>query len=135
MVGKNNKEIVSVKIEVEFETKDNVRRLFGDVDNEHSIQLCDGDADLKLLSAGNNLSFDGGVTAELLLSFSVGVASGIVGNLIFTLLCDRVKKLTLNGRRTRITEESITQAIETVKNLVLLSEEKDCNHENSNERK
>ena len=56
----------------------------------------------------------GGATASLLLSFSVGVASGVIGNVIYAALCKGIKKLELNGRRTRITEEGITQVIETI---------------------
>lgn len=117
----NNKEIVFIKIEAELDTFEQIDKMFGSVDAGNSIQLCDGEVELKLLETDNVLSFDGGLTAELLLSFSVGVASGVVGNLIFKLLCDNVKKLTLNGRRTRIKEESITQVIETTKTTVLIS--------------
>lgn len=119
MVGKNNKELVFVKIEMELETLEDIKSLFGSIDGECSIQFCDGDAELKLLTAGNALSFDGGLTAEILLSFSIGVASGVVGNFIFASLCNGVKKLTLNNRRTRITEETITQVIETTKVTVV----------------
>lgn len=117
----NSKEIVSIRIEAELDTLEQIEKIFGSVDTDNSIKLCDGEVELKLLEAGNVLSFNGGLTAELLLSFSVGVASGVVGNLIFKLLCDHVKKLSLNGRRTRITEETITQVIETTKTTVLIS--------------
>ena len=113
MVGKNNAGVISVKIEIELETLDNIKKLFGTIDNGCTIQIYDGEAEL--LSAGNSLSFDGGLTAEILLSFSIGVASGVVGNFIFAALCKGAKKLTLNNRRTRITEETITQVIETTK--------------------
>ncbi len=119
MVGKNNTEIVSVKIEMELETLENIENLFGSVENGGSIQLCSGEAKLELITAGKSLSFDGGLTAEILLSFSVGVASGVVGNFIYASLCNGVKKLTLNNRRTRITEETITQVIETTKVTVI----------------
>lgn len=119
MVGKNNEELVSVKIEIELETLDNIKKLFGTIDNGCIIQIYDGEAELKLLTAGNSLSFDGGLTAEILLSFSIGVASGVVGNFIFAALCKGAKKLTLNNRRTRITEETITQVIETTKVTVV----------------
>ncbi len=119
MVGKNNKELVSVKIEMELEALDNINSLFGNIDYGCTIQVCDGEAELKLLKAGDVLSFDGGFTADILLSFSVGVASGVVGNFIFSTLCRGVKKLTLNNRRTRITEETITKVIETTKVTVV----------------
>lgn len=119
MVEKNNTEIVSVKIEMELETLENIEKLFGNIENGCSIQLYGGEAELILVTAGNSLSFDGGLTAEILLSFSVGVASGVVGNFIYASLCNGVKKLTLNNRRTRITEETITQVIETTKVTVI----------------
>ena len=81
MVGKNNAGVISVKIEIELETLDNIKKLFGTIDNGCTIQIYDGEAEFKLLSAGNSLSFDGGLTAEILLSFSIGVASGVVGTL------------------------------------------------------
>lgn len=119
MVGKNNTELVSVKIEIELETLDNIKKIFGNSDNNSTIQICDGEVELELLTAGDVLSFDGGLTAEILLSFSVGVASGVVGNFIFASLCKGAKKLTLNNRRTRITEETITKVIETTKVTVV----------------
>lgn len=125
MIENNNKEIVYIKIEVEIETLDNIKKLFGSIDIGHTVQLYDGNVELELLEAGNSLSFDGGLTAELLLSFSIGVASGVVGNIIYKALCVGIRKLGLNGRRTRITEENITQAIETIKNMLLLNKEKE----------
>lgn len=115
MVGKNNTKVVCVKIELELETLDNINSLFKSNCNTKSIQLCDEEVELTLLTAGNELSFGGGVTAELLMSFSVGVASGVVGNFIFSYLCDQAKKLTLNNQRTLIKVENITHVIETTK--------------------
>lgn len=119
MVGKDNAEIVSIKIELELQTLDTIKKIFGTIDNGRTIQICNGEANLKLVAAGDSLSFDGGLTAEILLSFSIGVASGVVGNFIFSTLCKGVKKLTLNNRRTRIKEETITQVIETKKITVI----------------
>ena len=33
MVGKNNAGVISVKIEIELETLDNIKKLFGTIDN------------------------------------------------------------------------------------------------------
>ena len=113
MVGNNRKEIIDAKIEVEFETLSNIESLFGSLEAGQSLQLNDGEIELKLISAGDTIAFDGGFTAEILISFSVGVASGVVGNVVYAALCGWVKKLTFDERRTRMTEESITQVIET----------------------
>ena len=122
MIGENNKEIISVEIEVELDTLEQIEKIFAGIDNAQPIQLCEGMAELKLITAGNTISFDGGLTAELLLTFSIGVASGVVGNFIYNALCVGSKKLELNGRRTRVTEENIIEAIETIKQMVLFAE-------------
>lgn len=131
----NDRETISVKIEVELDTLEQIEKIFSCVDNKNAISLCDGEAEIKLITAGNTMSFDGGATATLLLSFSVGVASGVVGNIIYALLCKGIKKLELNGRRTRITEENITEVLETIKNVSISSENKKCIVENTKETK
>ncbi len=133
MAKTGSQEIVSVKIEAELDTLEQIEKVFGSVDNESPLQLCDGKAELKLINAGNTISFDGGSTATLLLSFSVGVASGVVGNIIYALLCKGIKKLELNGRRTRITEENIIQVVETIKNMAMSSKNQECFDENSDD--
>lgn len=135
MVGKNNQQIVSITIGAELESLEQIKKLFSNIEKGNTIQLCDENVELKLLTAGDTLCFSGGVEVELLLSFSVGVASGIVGNLIYNAICIGIKKLEINGHRTRITEENITQAIETIKNLIVSSEENAHSNENSNEHK
>ena len=132
MVGKNNQEVVSIKIEAELESLEQIRKIFNGVEKDSIAQFCDRNATLKLLSAGDTLAFSGGAEVELLLTFSVGVASGVIGNLVYSAICSGIKKLVMNGRRTRITEENITQAIETMKELVLLSKEKDSSNCNPN---
>ena len=115
MVGKNSQELVSIKIEAELESLEQIKKMFSNMGKDNMVQFCDGNAELKLLSAGDTLAFSGGAEVELLLTFSVGVASGVIGNLVYNAICCGIKKLALNGRRTRITEENITQAIEKIK--------------------
>ena len=115
MVEKNKTELVTINIELELETLSDINELFGSVNNATPLQVCNENVEIQLISAGDTLSFDGGMIAEILLSFSVGVASGIIGNFIFSSLCKGAKKLKLNKHRTRITEESITQVIEITK--------------------
>lgn len=129
MVENNNQEIVVIKLSAELESLEQIERLFVSNEIGNTIQLCDGNAEIKILEAGNTLSFGGGKEVELLLTFSIGVASGVIGNLIYNAICVGIKKLEINGSRTQITEENITQAIETIKNLVLLSSEK--NHDSN----
>ena len=135
MVEKTNQKLIKIKISAELESLEQIRKKFNGIESGNILQFCDGNAELKLLTADNVLSFGGGATVELLLSFSIGVASGVVGNLIYNALCSGIKKLEINGRRTRITEENIIQTIEIIKNLVLLSEENSHSAENSDEHK
>ena len=132
MVGKNNQEIVSIEIEAELESLENIKEIFNGIEKGSTAQFCDGNAELELLSAGDTLAFSGGADVQFLLTFSVGVASGVIGNLIYSALCCGIKKLTLNGRRTRITEENITQSIETIKEIMRLSEENHPSDQNPN---
>jgi len=110
MVEKNSIDVVNIKIELELDELENVKQILGNIDKGSSIRIYDDEAELTILSADDSLSFDGGVILEFLLTFSVNVAAGVLGNYIYN-LCKRGKKLTLNHRRTRITEESIKQAI------------------------
>lgn len=131
---KENGRIVSIRIEAEFDTLEQIEKIFGGLDNGHSVQLChqsEGMAELSLINAGNTMSFDGGLTAELILTFSIGVASGVVGNFLYNALREGIRKLEFNGRRTRITEQSITHAIDTTINTVLASKEKGLFDKNS----
>lgn len=125
MVGKNSQELVSIRMEAELESLEQIKEIFGNLQKDKILQFCDGNAELELLSAGDTLAFSGGAEVEFLLTFSLGVASNVIANFICTAICSGMKKLVLNGRRTRITEENITQAIETIKELVTLSKEKD----------
>ncbi len=132
MVGKNSQEIVSIKIEAEFESLEQIKEIFSNAEEDSAVSFFDGNAKLKLLSTGDNLAFSGGADVELLLTFSIGVASGIIGNLVYNAICCGIKKLSINGRRTRITEEHITQAIQTIKELVLLSKKNDSSNQGVN---
>lgn len=110
MVGKNSTGVVNIKIELELDELENVKQILGYIDSGSSIRIYDEEAELKILSAEESLSFDGGVILEFLLTFSVNVAAGVLGNYLYN-LCKGGKKLTLNHRRTRITEETIKQVI------------------------
>lgn len=80
------------------------------------------------------LCFDGNKLVEILISFSIGVASGVVANIIYNAIHGVAKKIEINGRRTRLSEDSITQAIETIKELLQERKEnevKACNKDMS----
>lgn len=115
MVGKNKLEVVSIKIELELESLEDIRNLFDKNAGNDSIHLNYDEIELKLVSESDELSFGGEATVELLMTFSVGVASGVVGNIIYTYLCSHAKKLLLNNQRTLLKEEKITKVVETTK--------------------
>ena len=99
MVGKNINRMISVKIEVELATHEQIIKAFGRIDNDCSIQLCDGKAELKLISTEKSLAFDGGLTVELILAFSIGVASGVVANAFYAVICAAIKKEKQRGKK------------------------------------
>ena len=132
MVGKNNRELVSIKIAAEVESLEQIKELFNGTEKGSTVQFCGGSAEIELLSAGDTLSFSGGTEVQLLLSIPLGVACGVIGNWLYDALFRSTRKLELNGRRTRITAENITQAIETIQELVRLSQEKDSSYQDMN---
>ena len=114
MVGKNNTEIVTVKVDAEFESLDKKEELLNVFANKNTIEICDGDAEIELLSLDDSLSFDGSIVVQLLINFSVGILSSVIGNYIFG-LCNGAKKLSLDNRRTRVVEKNIIKEVETIK--------------------
>ena len=109
MVEKNSG-IINIRMELELDGLENIRQTFGTIENGRTIQIYNEEAELKIISSDDLLSFDGGTIIEFMLTFSVNVAAGVIGNYIYN-LCKNGKKLTLNNRRTRIKEETIKQAL------------------------
>ena len=118
MVGNDNSKIISVKIHMEVESKTQADKLFADSETE----IANENINIKLISKNDTLAFDGNLVFEYLISFGVGVASGVVGNCIYNAIHNAAKKLEINGRRTRLTEESISQTIETIKLMLAETE-------------
>ena len=67
------------------------------------------------IQENNSLTFNGNMLVELLISFPVWVASVVVGNYVYGLIRPMTKKVEMDGQRTRVAEESITQHIEQSK--------------------
>ena len=121
MVGNDSLKMMSIKISMEVDSNISSKSLFkkAKAQNANNSEM---DITVKSLKGNDTLSFDGNQFVEFLITFSVGVASGVVGNYIYNAIHTATKKLEINGRRTRLTEESISQAIETIKEML---EEKD----------
>ena len=127
MVGNDKLGTISIKLSMEMESTAVSENLF----TKDKIQKCTnfcGEICVEPLAENNTLSFDGNQFVEFLVTFSVGVASGVVGNYIYNAIHAAAKKLEINGRRTRITEESIAQAIETIREM--LNETSSTDNEN-----
>lgn len=121
MVGNDCSKMMSIKISMEVDSNIPCKSLFAKTKSK-TTNNSEIDFTVKLLKENDTLSFDGNQFVEFLITFSVGVASGVVGNYIYNAIHTATKKLEINGRRTRLTEESISQAIETIKQML---EEKD----------
>lgn len=119
MVGNDNTKIITIKVHVEVEPNTQANKLFTETTNNISV---------KCISKNDMLAFDGNAIFEYVLSFGIGVASGVVGNYIYNAIHNATKKLEIDGRRTRLTEESISQAIETIR--IMLTEAQDKNNTN-----
>ncbi len=119
MVGNDCSRIISIKIHMEVESKIQADKLFAD----SAIGITNENFSVKLISQNDTLGFDGNLVFEYLISFGIGVASGVIGNYIYNAIHNAAKKLEINDRRTRLTEESISQAIETIKLMLLETEE------------
>ena len=122
MVGNDNSKMISVKIYMEVEPKTQVDKIFA----KNKIEFADKNICVELIAKNDTLAFDGNLVLQYLVSFGIGVASGVVGNCIYNAIHNAAKKLEINGRRTRLTEESISQTIETIK--LMLAESEGCNN-------
>lgn len=128
MVGNDNSKIISVKIYMEVESRTQADKLFTDSKTE----VANGNITIELISKNDILAFDGNLVFEYLISFGIGVASGVVGNCIYNAIHNVAKKIEINGRRTRLTEESISQTIETIK--LMLAETEKYKNTDANEK-
>ncbi len=115
MVGKNIREIEQVKMVASFENVDSILNQFEEIGKEKCIQKKNDEVTIKIVSTDERLSFDGSTEIELIVSFAIGVSSGVVANIVYNALCTGIKKLNIGGRRTRITEEEITQTIDEIR--------------------
>lgn len=114
MVGNDSSKMMSIKISMEVDSNVPGKSLFAKVKSQNTNNS-EIDITVKLLKENDTLSFDGNQFVEFLITFSVGVASGVVANYIYNAIHTVTKKIEINGRRTRLTEESIAQTIDTIK--------------------
>ena len=122
MVGNDNSKMISINISMEIESNTPIESILTMLQTQEDNLA--PSITIKNLSKNNTLSFDGNQVIEFLISFSMSIASGVIGNYIYNAIHSSARKIEINNRRTRLTEESISQAIETAKELLTKTEEK-----------
>ena len=115
MVGNDQKQTITLQINAEVDSLEQIKNLFGSLENDGNVSLGDG-IDIRLVSVGNSMSFLGGAEVEMLVTFVIGVASSVVSSLIISAINKGIKKLSLNHKRTRVNQKSIEREIDNVKN-------------------
>ncbi|WP_292625785.1 hypothetical protein [Novosphingobium sp. 17-62-19] len=61
----------------------------------------------------DGFGFDQAQLVTLAVSFSLGVSSGVVANVVYALCKSAVRNISVQGRRVRFSEDEIEQAIRT----------------------
>ena len=122
MVGNDQGQNVVVNLSLEVDSLDSILRFF-DGKQKRQISSSGVTCEVELISTNNSLNFIGGYLVEIMISFAVGVSSGIVGNMIFSKLIEGAKKLEVCNKRTRISEEKVEEAIETIQQYVKENQE------------
>lgn len=115
MVENDQKQTITLQINAEMDSLEQIKNLFGSIENDKNVSLGDG-IDIRLVSVNNSMSFSGGAEVEMLVTFAIGVASSVVGSLIINAINKGIKKLSLNSKRTRVNQKSLEREIDNVKN-------------------
>lgn len=115
MVENDQKQTITLQINAEMDSLEQIKNLFGSIENDRNVSLGDG-IDIRLVSVNNSMSFSGGAEVEMLVTFAIGVASSVVGSLIINAINKGIKKLSLNSKRTRVNPKSLEREIDNVKN-------------------
>ena len=115
MVGNDQKQTIALQINAEVDSLEQIKNLFGSIENDKNISLGDG-VNIRLVSVSNSMSFLGGAEVEMLVTFVINVASSVVSSLIINAINNGFKKLSLNNKRTRVNPKNIEREIDSVKN-------------------
>ena len=91
MVGNDSSKLMSIKISMEVDSNIPSKSLFANVKSQNSNDS-EQVITVNLLENKGTLSFDGNQFVEFLITFSVGVASGVVGNYIYNAIHTVTKK-------------------------------------------
>ena len=91
MVENDQKQTITLQINAEMDSLEQIKNLFGSIENDRNVSLGDG-IDIRLVSVNNSMSFSGGAEVEMLVTFAIGVASSVVGSLIINAINKGIKK-------------------------------------------
>lgn len=122
MVGDSQEQNVVINLSLEVDSLDNILTFFNGKQKQQ-ISSSGVTTEVELISTNNSLNFVGGYLVELAITFVLGVSSGVVGNLLYAKLIAGAKKLEISNKRTRISEEKVVEAIETIQQYVKENQE------------
>lgn len=129
MVGENsNARELSVELEVEVESLELLEKFFGGCEPRARHVFADSRGSFELIDFEEGIGFADVTTATLLVTFAIGVGTGVVANVIYDAIGAGLRRLTADKRRVRPTRKELEQALETVK--LLASEQDNADPEN-----
>jgi len=101
----------------ELDSIDDLQRLFGVQDLNPGLRsgLAGGLVEAELAGCEEGVGFLNGITAEMIITFSASVASGIIANAIFSAVGQAMKRIVVDGRRVRPKQEDFEKALETIR--------------------
>ena len=108
-----SREQMTVSIEIELDSIDYIEKFRpNNASKNFSLDLGSGvHADINSVEEG--LGFLDSISMSMLLTFSAGVGSGVVANLIYSTIGAGIKRITLDGRRVRPNKEELIRALQT----------------------
>jgi hypothetical protein len=114
------KQEITAELEVELDSDGILQSLMGSeaLSPGQRATLADGQVQLELRTYERRLGFVEGSVALLVISFGLGVTSGVVANAVYAALGSALKSLTIDGRGVRPKEAELEQALETIRKLV-----------------
>lgn len=111
---------MKILLELELDSNVEINNLIEELKYDTPILLNNEEIKIELKEKSDSLAFDGSLTIELIISYTTDVSIGIVANTIYSMISDGIKKLEINGQRTRITKDSIAQTIDTINKMATI---------------
>lgn len=114
----SDKQTVTINLEMELDSVDYFEKLGIDAESENvSIDLGSG-VTAKIVDVEKGLGFLDPISTTMVVSFAVGVGSGVVANLIYGAIGAGIRRITFNKRRIRPEKEELIRALQTAIDLI-----------------